>query len=157
MAIADTTTHDDADQRTRPWQSTRLRLAALAVGLTLVLTGCFLTPPQQRAYDIANWSRTDHGRHGLAVDWDARNKAQAWAEHLAAQGVLSHSHLPDGMSGNWYALGENVGFADAGGVDAVQSAFWDSPGHRSNLLDSRWTGMGTGVAYAGVVPPKELA
>ena len=142
----------------------RLPIVAGAVATTIVLTGCIapaplstpaplsgasLTADQQLAYDLVNSTRAHYGRAGLSVDWEARNKAQSWAQHLAAIGYLAHSNLADGITGTWYALAENVALADNGSIHTAHAVFTTSGPHLANIIDPKWTGVGTGVAYAG--------
>ena len=77
----------------------------------------------------------------------AQRKAQAWAEHLAAQNQLSHSVLTDGITAHYCALGENVGYGPS--VAAIETAYMNSAGHRANILDTRWNGVGVGYAKRG--------
>ena len=70
--------------------------------------------------------------------------AQAWANKLAAAGVLSHNPAIRTQVTDWTVLGENVGMA--GDVPTVQNAFMHSPEHKANILDPRYTQMGVGSA-----------
>ena len=126
--------------------------------MVLVMTGCVvpripgssasaMTSDQTHASDLVNATRAQYGLRGLAIDWDARSKAQSWAQHLASIGYLKHSNLASGIGGTWVAIGENVGFG--GSIQAVHNAYMNSPPHRANIVEGRWTGLGTGVAYAG--------
>lgn len=133
-----------------------VKLVGLVVGILLVISGCVIPQPtgsgltadQNHALDLVNSTRAQYGLPGLAVDWDARNKAQSWAEHLAAIGYLAHSDLAAGISGTWSVLGENVG--QGASIQIVHDAYVGAAGHRANILDGRWTGVGTGVAYNSV-------
>ncbi len=117
-------------------RSRRVRLAGLVVGMVLVMTGCVvpripgssasaMTSDQTHAYDLVNATRAQYGLRGLAIDWDARSKAQSWAQHLASIGYLKHSNLASGIGGTWVAIGENVGFG--GSIQAVHNAYMNSP------------------------------
>lgn len=121
-----------------------LRLLAVAIAM-FSLAAC-LNGEQQTTFDLVNQSRAAHGRRALAEDTTATTKAQAWAEHLARRGSLAHSHLPSGMGGGWRYLGENVGYG--GSIHAVHNGYMNSPGHKANILNSRFTHMGVGVAKA---------
>jgi uncharacterized protein YkwD len=78
---------------------------------------------------------------------DAQRKAQAWAERLASDGYLHHSSLSAGISVRWCSLGENVGSGPS--VNAIEQAYMASPGHRANILATRWNGVGVGYAKRG--------
>jgi hypothetical protein len=118
------------------------RAVALAFALVLLFAAC--TPEQQHTMDLVNANRTEAGVVTLLPRSDAIAKAQAWAEHMAAQGAISHSSVADGMIDDWKMLGENVGVGPS--MDAVEAAFMASPVHRSNILDPRFNSLGTGVA-----------
>lgn len=120
-------------------------VVVVAVGL---LSGC-LTADQAKVQDLLNADRTSNGLPTL-VDYQAADtKAQAWAEHLAANSsippVLAHSDLTDGyQAGTWCHLGENVGAGPS--VESIEPAFMASPLHRANILNPDYDHVGTGVA-----------
>lgn len=125
------------------------RLVVSAVGLIAalsLLTAC-LRPDQDLARTEMNQDRRANGLRSLSVQADAQRKAQAWAERLARDNTIYHSTLTDGIGVRWCSLGENVGYGPS--VPAIEDAYMASPGHRENILASRWNGVGTGVAYNG--------
>ena len=124
-----------------------LKPLALFLGLALILSGCLYSPNQTKAANLVNSSRAAHGKAKLSVNLKMSNKAQAWANHLANIGQLQHSNLASGVPGGWKALGENVGFA--GTVNKTHNAFMNSAGHRANILNSKWTHLGTGTRLKG--------
>lgn len=130
-------------------RSTIVRLggAALLIAvMSMGLTAC-RSSEQAQVASLVNQTRVQYGRSVLNDNQQLDVKAQAWAEHLARLNSLAHSHLPDGISYNWRALGENVGYG--GSIAQVHTAYMNSPGHRENILDPRWNYMGTGVAWRG--------
>lgn len=117
---------------------------ALAATVALsFLAGC-LTYEQEVVLNHLNRDRVAHGRTRLSTHSQAQAKAQAWADKLARDGRLSHSNLPDGITVRWCGLAENVGYG--GNAEIVQKAYMNSPGHRANILNTRWNGVGTGYA-----------
>jgi len=122
---------------------THARLGVLIAGVALLATACFSAEQNEIAI-LVNASRVEHGRPAVEVNLELSDKAQEWAEHLAEHGELEHSDLPEGLTLAWTALGENVGF----GVDIarVHDAYMQSTAHRGNILDPRWTHLGTGFA-----------
>jgi uncharacterized protein YkwD len=80
-----------------------------------------------------------------ALDWfDATYpKAVGWSHHLADTGTLSHSSLSDGVPPGWSALGENVAYNSS--LAGAFTALENSPAHRANLLDTRYTRVSIGV------------
>jgi uncharacterized protein YkwD len=121
----------------------RIALRVLAIAaLAAVLSAC--TPEQIETYDRVNVVRAEHGVSHLDPDLAQMNKAQAWADHLAATGALAHSDPWEGLYDGARAVAENVGFG--GDIASVMAAFMASPPHRDNLLNPRWNRVGTGVA-----------
>lgn len=123
-----------------------LQVAALAVALVVVLSGC-ISSGQTAVQDELNADRNAHGLRSLPTHGQLNTKAQAWAEKLARDGVLSHSHLPSGVPSCWRSLGENVGYGSS--AAGVQDAYMRSSAHRSKILQSNWSYVGVGYAKAG--------
>jgi uncharacterized protein YkwD len=118
-------------------------MVAVVAALVLLFTAC--TPEQQMAHDHINNNRANAGVPNLLPHGDLIVKAQAWAENLAARGVIEHSHLSDGAPAGWQMLAENVGRGPS--QLAVMEQFLVSPAHRANMLNPDFTHVGTGVAY----------
>jgi hypothetical protein len=133
--------------RRTPRRGRARRLVVLVLASVLVLGLAACTPDQGEAYDLINATRRAHGLGELQWNGQLGDKAQAWAEHMARQGRISHSNLADGAPSGWRALGENVGVG--GSIGAVHTAYMNSPGHRANIVNPRWTHVGTGVARSG--------
>jgi uncharacterized protein YkwD len=135
----------------RPTRSRRTRATVLLAALTAVVTlaGVACTKNAQ-AFDSAsrvNDTRSQMGLHTLSIDATLVDKAQSWAEHLARIGTIAHSRLSDGAGNNWTVLGENVGMASS--TAQMHSMFMNSAAHRANIVNGRFTRIGTGVAEAG--------
>ncbi|MFN8017310.1 MAG: CAP domain-containing protein [Acidimicrobiales bacterium] len=111
--------------------------------MALVASGC-LSPGQARALELVNADREAVGLRSLPPSVVAAEKAQAWADRLAAEDALYHSTLSDGITVRWCSLGENIGYGPT--VAAVEHAYMGSPTHRTNILRANWSGLGTGVA-----------
>jgi uncharacterized protein YkwD len=127
-----------------------VRAVALAAGLALLLGACQFSDRQLAVRSMINNSRESHERRTLPMHQAAANKAQGWADHLARCNCLEHSNLSDGLPSGWRAIAENVGRGGPGGtLRQIHTAFMNSGGHRANILDSRWTHVGTGVATRG--------
>ncbi len=124
--------------RNRP-TSRLMALVAMAVGIVL-LTGC-LTEQGQRSLELINAERHAAGMHQLSNDLDLNARAQQWADHIAAQGRLSHSamQIPPGAT----RVAENVAYGSS--IDLNHRNLMNSPGHRANILDPRMTRIGIGV------------
>jgi uncharacterized protein YkwD len=125
---------------TRRWSV----LAALALCVALVGAGCTKNGEAFNSAALVQNARHDAGLPDLVMNQALVDKAQAWAESMAARGVVSHSNLSDGAGPGWSRLGENVGWARS--IDEMHSMFMNSPAHRASILNSRFNSFGTGVA-----------
>lgn len=125
----------------------RLSIAAGAVVALGLLAGC-LTPGQTSVLNELNADRRANGRTTLSTHAQAQAKAQAWAEKLAREGRLYHSTLADGITAKWCGLGENVGYGNT--VAGIQDAYMASAGHKANVLNTTWNGVGVGHATGKV-------
>lgn len=125
--------------------------ALLLVGIVAVLSvlgvSCTKNAAAYQSVQLTNGERSSRGLGNLAIDDTLVNKAQAWAENMAAAGGISHSKLTDGAGDNWHVLAENV--AVAGSVEQTNNLFMNSPGHRANILNGSFKRIGTGVAEVG--------
>jgi uncharacterized protein YkwD len=129
-----------------PRSSRRLATLVALVAAFGLLTACLRTD-QYSVFKAMNTDRSSNGLRTLPTQADAQRKAQAWAEKLAREGKLYHSNLPDGIGVRWCSLGENVGYGPS--VSAIETAYMNSPGHRANILASKWNGVGVGYAVNG--------
>lgn len=118
------------------------RMSALLVLLVaLVLAGC--TPSERTVYLAHNQLRAEHGLAPLTWDEGAYDKARRWSSHMADQQLLSHSQVTEGIPRGWRVLGENVGVAESA-EDAARDLA-NSPSHRRNILNPRYTRTAIGV------------
>ena len=88
-----------------------------------------------------------HTRHNarLTRSTPLNTVARRWAAHLASTGRLEHNPKVWSQVKGWRYLAENVGVGSD--VSGLHSAFMHSTGHRVNILTSRHTQVGIGVAY----------
>ena len=101
-----------ANTTTRRTRTRRGGLAIVAIALLAVaLAGCM--PDDSRTFlDRTNSLRRSKGVATLAEHDTLTQKAEAWAQHMAATGRLEHSTLSAGLGSlGWTALGENVGYS----------------------------------------------
>ena len=120
-------------------------VAALVVALSLL--GACLSPNRDLVRAEMNADRAANGLRTLSTQSDAQAKAQAWAERLAREGRIYHSTLTDGIRVKWCSIGENVGYGRS--VASIEDAYMNSPGHRANILATKWNGVGVGYATNG--------
>jgi uncharacterized protein YkwD len=116
--------------------------------LAVAAAGCM--PADARTFlDRTNSLRQSHGVRTLKEHDTLTRKAEAWATHMASTGKLAHSNLSDGLGSlAWRSLGENVGYSSptTDTLKTIHNMFVNSSGHRANLLNSKFTHMGVGVA-----------
>jgi uncharacterized protein YkwD len=105
--------------------------------------------------ELANAQRAKAGLQPLRANSRLMQAAQTQAEQTASARRLQHV-LPDAKyprpedrldaSGYpWRAWAENIAFGQRNPSDAVE-AWMQSEGHRKNLLNPKYTELGTGVA-----------
>src|SRR5450755_4182702 len=130
-------------RRTARWIA-GLSLTVTALVGSAAFAGSASASPAGDLATATNTARVSAGLAPLTVNAQLSAVAQAWANRLAAAGVLSHNPALQTQVTNWTVLGENVGMA--GDVPTVQAAFMASPHHKANILDPRYTQMGVGSA-----------
>ena len=129
----------DAVAPTASARSARLIPLLLVGAMLLPTTAC--TP--EHMIDLINAERTAAGVGQLTPDASLAASCQSWAEHLAALSPpqLIHQNLRAlglGTAGENLALNVDV--------DAAHNALMNSPGHRTNILNRRYTKVGVGIA-----------
>jgi hypothetical protein len=93
-----------------------------------------------------NMARAAHATAPLSLDASLTSVAQAWSNHMAAVGGISHNpSLAQFRAEPWALLGENVGMGYS--VASLQQAFLNSPMHYRNIVDPVFTLVGVAVAY----------
>jgi uncharacterized protein YkwD len=120
-----------------------LGLVAAALVVAVAATGCQGLQADDMVQRVAA-ERAARGEQALQVDAGLSNKAQAWAEHLAAIRSLAHSVLTADVPPGWRSLAENVGSATS--TDEMHRSFMASAPHRANILAAGSDRIGVGVA-----------
>lgn len=132
-------------------------LRAIAAALAMALGAAALAPsaasaaggPAGEVFTLTNAQRTQAGLPALASDPALDAAAAEWARQLASSCTFDHSTSAWRNSRvaafGWVATGENIA---AGQPDAasVVNSWMNSSGHRANILDKRYTGLGVGYA-----------
>lgn len=117
-------------------------LAALAVALP-ARPAAAQGPGTSTVLSQVNASRAAAGLRPLSLAGDLSSVAYAWSQHLAASGTLGHNPNLTGQVDDWQVVGENVGYGPT--VTDIETAFMNSPRHRANILEPRYTQIGLGV------------
>lgn len=94
-----------------------------------------------RSLEYVNEQRARNGRGALAADADLDRAALDWARQLAESGELGHNpRLREVVPGRYGWVGENVAMS---WTDAnIDQMWWDSEGHRNNILGENYTAVG---------------
>ena len=113
--------------------------------------------PVTRVIELTNAERVKAGLAPLAAQANLMDAAGSYAGVLASGTCFAHTcgPAPDfsdraAQAGyaNWNALAENIA-AGQRTPEAVVKAWMDSPGHRANILNPRYTEIGVGLATGG--------
>ncbi|MGW1765093.1 CAP domain-containing protein [Streptomyces sp. NPDC002073] len=110
----------------------------------------------QEVVRLVNVERAAAGCSALTVDADLTEAAQRYSDTMAATGNFSHTGADgsqprdriEAAGYDWSGYGENIAMGQADAA-AVVDAWMDSPGHRENILNCRFTEIGVGVSTAG--------
>ncbi|WP_309708551.1 CAP domain-containing protein [Pseudolysinimonas sp.] len=131
-------------RRTSSWLAALL----LATSALLIPAASAAAAPADDIYSLVNQARAANGQNALVRNGSLDQVAAAWANQLAASGVLAHNpNYPAQIPAGWSRAGENVA---RGQVDANQmhSEWMASPGHRANILGD-YTAVGVAFLVAG--------
>ena len=159
----------------RPVRSRSRSGALVAVAFALSTLGVFAWPGQVFGWDansfspadeselitLTNQARASNGLPALKVDSALTSIARWRSKDMIVRNYFDHAILkPPGGTvfnemdrrGYCYSLaGENIGwnnYPDNVATEEIQQMFMASPGHRANILGSRWDHIGVG-AYKG--------
>lgn len=105
---------------------------------------------EQQFVDLINAERTAVGAKPLVVVGELVVGAREQAAKMAAAGEIFHNQDLGSLIDGWALLGENVGMG--GDVESLHRAFMNSKGHRDNLLNPAYDGIGVGVVWADGLP-----
>lgn len=107
----------------------------------------------QAMLDAVNQERQREGLEPFVLNEMLFDMAQGYAEYMADTGRFDHTDaegntIVDRAEMVWYvysSLGENIAWNQSS-VDEVMKAWMNSPGHRSNILENRFTQLGVGYS-----------
>lgn len=105
-----------------------------------------------QVFALTNQYRQQNGCRALIRNSYAEKAAQGHADWMNSTGTFSHtgangSSFVDRMKAAGYASpgGENIAYGQKD-AQAVMTAWMNSPGHRANILNCKFTRIGVGVA-----------
>ncbi len=124
---------------------TRIALTRVAILATFLTAFTALAPSpahaattaRGRLYEATNNSRQSNGVRRVGIHYTISRLARQHSIAMANRGSIFHTRNPSSFylrGVNWSTWGENVGVT-GGTVTGMQSAFMNSPGHRSNILN----------------------
>ena len=123
-------------------------LVALVVGFGVVLVGFGpLSAASGASATVADAIALVHASRGttdLGERSDLDAVAQRHAERMAAENRLYHNPSLGREVTGYELVGENVGVGPE--LGPIHQAFMESPSHRANILDTRFTEIGIGLA-----------
>jgi len=138
-------------------------------------TGCFMAPPgandaqakcivtedadvlADRVLQLVNLERVEAGVAPVVKSDALTGLAQDYACRMIEGGFFGHTDPDTGygpgeraVAGKYlfWNIGENLAAGQTTAAD-VMRVWMDSPSHRDNILDPRWTEVGIGVRYGG--------
>lgn len=145
---------------TRHWLSASFEKKIARIILVLLLLTVSCSKPTPVAYQTLdsdellgtqnsllnqhNDERKANGKAAFFINEDLNDYAQAHAELMARKNSLYHSSL--GFSNQFSTAGENIAMGQRSEKEVVKG-WMNSPGHRANILNPRFTDIGFGIAY----------
>ncbi len=112
--------------------------------------------PKLTVDGVVQWTNAQRGQHSLPalktnrlLEQSAQKKVEdmfnaQYFEHESPQGV-GPGDLAKGVGYVYVAIGENLALGNYKDDEALVQAWMDSPGHRANILNSRYTEIGVAV------------
>jgi len=75
------------------------------------------------------------------------NYAQSWANKMAKENNLYHSRMKNIMELGFNYVAENIAYGQKS-PEEVMDTWMKSPGHKANILNSKFTEIGCGMALS---------
>ncbi len=124
--------------------------------LTIPVVDVNITSFEQRVIDLTNQKRIANGLPALKTNWELSRMARIKSQDMHDLHYFSHTSPTYGdpftMMRNFgitfRSAGENIAYGQAT-PEAVVTAWWNSPGHRANMLNASFTEIGVGYVAAG--------
>jgi uncharacterized protein YkwD len=108
-----------------------------------------ISPAEQEVVDLVNQERTSRGIPPLTVNYSLMEAAWSHNEHMFDTGCFSHTACGDGNPGDrirptgykFTTWGENIAKGQTSPA-SVMDAWMHSPGHRANILSTKYKDIG---------------
>ena len=108
---------------------------------------------EQQMINLINQARSNAGLPALQVSSDLTKAARAKSKDMVNKNYFSHTSPTCGsltsmlqhFGISYSAAGENLAMNTSGSVSAAHESLMNSSGHRSNILEPRFSHMGVGI------------
>lgn len=108
---------------------------------------------EQQMVNLINQARSNAGLPALQVSSDLTKAARAKSKDMVDKNYFSHTSPTYGSLASmlqhfgisYTAAGENLAMNTSGSVNAAHETLMNSPGHRSNILEPRFSYVGVGI------------
>ena len=110
--------------------------------------------PEQKILELMNAKRTESGLEPLTLDNTLVQVARYKSNNMIQNNFFDHTN-PDGTKWtNWLqtigykytTTGENIAYNTSDPVELF-TQWWNSPGHRANMMNASYSKVGIGVVY----------
>lgn len=103
---------------------------------------------EERSLAFVNQKRSENGAGALQMDPDLTAMAEGWADELVNRQDLGHNpNLGEQIPDRFRAWGENVAYSYS--ADNIDQMWWESDGHRANILGSSYDSIGIAFTEDG--------
>ncbi|MCX7715316.1 MAG: SafA/ExsA family spore coat assembly protein [Clostridia bacterium] len=124
--------------------------------LTIPLLSGDVKSYEQKVIDLTNQKRAQNGLSALKANWELSRVARLKSQDMHDKGYFSHTSPTYGSPFDmmkkfgitYRSAGENIAKGQTT-PEAVVNAWWNSPGHRANILNSSYTEIGVGYVKDG--------
>ena len=115
-----------------------------------------ITSFEQQVIDLTNEKRASRGLKPLNANWELSRVARYKSQDMAINKYFSHTSPTYGSPFNmiknfgikYRSAGENIAYGQRTPAQVVNS-WWNSAGHRANMLNANYTDIGVGYVANG--------
>ena len=115
-----------------------------------------ITSFEQQVIDLTNEKRASRGLKPLNANWELSRVARYKSQDMAKNKYFSHTSPTYGSPFNmiknfgikYRSAGENIAYGQRTPAQVVNS-WWNSAGHRANMLNANYTDIGVGYVANG--------
>ena len=115
-----------------------------------------ITSFEQQVIDLTNEKRASRGLKPLNANWELSRVARYKSQDMANNKYFSHTSPTYGSPFNmiknfgikYRSAGENIAYGQRTPAQVVNS-WWNSAGHRANMLNANYTDIGVGYGANG--------